>query len=103
MEDHEPAVTQRFRDVLAGLREGKLVEEAFTQDGRDAYNATVLNERKDELTKLEGFGDFVLIGRVEVGDDTEYRYWVQVGPKKWLLEAALDADGKIERLQFNPL
>ncbi len=33
----------------------------------------------------------------------EYRYWVQVGPQKWLLEAALDADGKIERMQFNPL
>ncbi len=103
IEDREPVVTQRFRDVLDGLREGKLKDDAFTEDGSDAYNANVLEARKEELSKLPPFGEFVLIGRVEVGDDTEYRYWVRVGPRKWLLESALDADGKIERLQFNPL
>ena len=103
IEDHEPVITQRFRDVLGGLREGQLKEDAFTDDGRDAYNDNVLKDKRDELSKLPPFGDFELIGRVEVGDDIEYRYWVQVGPDKWLLEAALDADGKIERLQFNPL
>jgi CubicO group peptidase (beta-lactamase class C family) len=103
IEDHEPAITQRFREVLSGLRAGKLKEDAFDDDGRNAYNADVLRDNKEALAKLPPFGDFVLIGRVEVGDDVEYRYWVQVGSQKWLLEAALDADGKIERMQFNPL
>ena len=102
IEDHEPALTQRFREVLAGLREGKLREEDFTDDGRDAFNADVLHADQETLSKLPPFGDYTLIGRVEVGDDVEYRYWVQVGPQKWLLEAALDGDGKIERMQFHP-
>ena len=103
IEDHEPAITARFREVLGGLRAGKLKDDAFTDDGRNAFNADVLRDDKDALSKLPPFGDFVLIGRVEVGDDVEYRYWVQAGSQKWLLEAALAADGKIERMQFNPL
>ena len=103
IEDHDPAATQRFRDVLGALREGKLREEDFNDDGRNAYNENVLHDEKESLAKLPPFGDFTLIGRVEVGDDVEYRYWVQVGPEKWLLEAALDGDGKIERMQFHPL
>ncbi len=103
IEDHEPVITQRFRDVLQGLREGRLKEEAFTDNGSDAYNDEVLRKRKEELAKVPPFGAFVLIARVEVGDDTEYKYWVQAGPQKWLLEAALDGEGKIERLQFNPV
>ncbi len=103
IEDHEPAVTARFREVLGGLRAGKLLEKAFTDDGRNAYNADVLRDIQANLAKLPPFGELVLIGRLDVGDDVEYRYWVQVGAQKWLLEAALDADGKIERMQFNPL
>ncbi len=103
VEDHEPGITQRFREVLDGLREGKLKDDDFTDDGRNAYNADVLRANEDTLSKLPPFGDLTLIGRVEVGDDVEYRYWVQVGPQKWLLESALDGDGKIERMQFHPL
>ena len=103
VEDREPGITQRFRDVLGSLREGKLREDDFTDDGRNAYNADVLRDNEATLSKLPPFGDFTLLGRVEVGDDVEYRYWVQVGPQKWLLEAALDGDGKIERMQFHPL
>ena len=64
----------------------------------------MLADFKGRLGKLAAFGDFQLVGRAEVGDQTEYRYWVHVGDKKWLLEVALDSDsGKVERLQFNPL
>ena len=103
IEDHEPALTQRFREVLGGLREGKLKEDAFTDDGRDAFNDDVLSYDKETFSKLPPFGNLVLIGRVELGDEVEYRYWLQVGAKRWLLEAALDSEGKIERMQFHPL
>ncbi len=48
IEDHEPVITQRFREVLGGLREGKLKEDAFTDDGRDAYNADVLRDDQED-------------------------------------------------------
>ncbi len=104
IEDHEPALTKTLRQVLGGLREGKLKEEAFTDEGRDAYNETVLGTIKDQLSKLPAFGEFELVSRTEIGDQTEYHYWVQVGDAKWLLEITLDTEsGKVDRLQFNPL
>jgi CubicO group peptidase (beta-lactamase class C family) len=103
IEDHEPAVSQRFREVVDALREGKLKEDDFTADGRNAFNDDVLRANQETLSKLPPPRDFTLIGRLEIGDDVEYRYWVQFGPDKWLLEAALDADGKIERMQLHPL
>ncbi len=104
LEDHEPAVTDLLKKALGGLRKGELRREAFTDEGADAYNEEVLAESKERLGKLPAFGDFELVGRAEVGDQTEYRYWVHVGDAKWLLEVALDTDaGKVERLQVNPL
>ncbi len=104
IEDGEPAVTDLLKKVLGGLRQGELRKESFTDEGANAYNAEVLADFKERLGKLAVFGDFELVGRAEVGDQTEYRYWVHVGEAKWLLEAALDTDaGKVERLQFNPL
>ncbi len=102
IDDHEPGAAQRFREVLGGLRDGKLKEDAFTDDGRNAFNEDALRADQETFSKLPPFGDFTLIGRVEVGDDVEYRYWVQVGPQRWLLEAALDGEGRIERMQFHP-
>jgi CubicO group peptidase (beta-lactamase class C family) len=102
--DQEPAVTARLRQVLDGLRRGQLDDAAFTTEGRNAYNADVLNGVKDQLSKLPPFGGFELVNRAEVGDDTEYRYWVEVGAQKWLLAASIETDsGKVERFDFNPL
>ena len=104
IEDGEPAVTETLKKVLGGLRQGELRRESFTDEGANAYNEEVLAEAKERLGKLDPFGKYTLVGRAEVGDQTEYRYWVHVGEKKWLLEVALDSDsGKVERLQFNPL
>ena len=104
IEDREPAVTALLRDVLSGLRRGELKADAFTAEGRNAYNSDLLAGEKEQLGKLPAFGAFDLVSRAEVGDETEYRYWVGVGDKKWLLEAALDTDsGKVERLDFNPM
>jgi CubicO group peptidase (beta-lactamase class C family) len=103
IEDHEPAVSQRFREVVGALRAGKLEPDDFTDEGRNAFNDDVLRDNKEMLSKLPPTGDFTLIGRLEIGDDVEYRYWVQFGTEKWLLEAALDSNGKIERMQLHPL
>ena len=103
VEDREPSVTQRFQEVVSALREGRLKEDDFTEDGRNAFNADILRDDKETLSKLPSPGGFTLIGRLEIGDDVEYRYWVQFGPEKWLLEAALNDDGKIERMQLHPL
>ncbi len=104
IEDGEPAVTDSLKKVLGGLRRGELQKGAFTEEGANAYNDEVLADFKERLGKLPEFGSYELVGRAEVGDQTEYRYWVHVGDKKWLLEVALDSDsGKVERLQFNPL
>ncbi len=104
IEDGEPAVTDMLKKVLGGLRRGELRREEFTEEGVNAYNDEVLADFRERLGKLAAFGDFQLVGRAEVGDQTEYRYWVHVGDKKWRLEVALDGDsGKVERLQFNPL
>lgn len=104
IEDREPALTETLRQVLLGFRDGKLQEDAFTEEGANAYNEDVLNTEKARLSALPAFGDFELVSRTEVGDQTEYRYWVHVGDKKWLLETSIDSDsGKVERLGFNPL
>ena len=104
IEDGEPAVTDLLRRTLGSLRKGEMLREAFTEEGADAYNAEVLADYKERLGKLAAFGTFELVSRAEVGDQTEYRYWVYAGGVKWLLEVALDSDaGRIERLQFNPL
>ena len=104
IEDKEPAVTEGLRQVLAELRAGRLKADAFTEDGANAYNADVLNDQKDRFSKLPPFGNLELVSRAEVGDDTEYRYWVRLGPDKWLLEVSLETDsGKVDRLAFNPL
>ena len=104
IEDREPAVTELLKQILAGLREGKLKANAFTEDGANAYNADVLNEQKTRLSALPPLGEVELVSRAEVGDNTEYHYWVHIGPDKWLLEVSLDTDsGKVDRLAFNPL
>ncbi len=104
LEDGEPAVTDMLKKALGGLRKGELRREAFTDEGANVFNEEVLADAKERLGKLPAFGEFELVGRAEVGDQTEYRYWVHVGDAKWLLEVALDTDaGKVERLQFNPL
>ena len=104
IEDGEPAVTDLLKKVLGGLKRGELQKDAFTDEGANAYNDEVLADFKERLYPLPEFGPFELVGRVEVGDQTEYRYWVHVGGAKWLLEVALDTDaGKVEHLQFNPL
>ena len=104
IEDREPAVTGLLKQILGELREGRLKADAFTEDGANAYNAEVLKEQKTRLSALPPFGGFELVSRAEVGDNTEYHYWVQVGPDKWLLEVSLDTDrGKVDRLAFNPL
>ena len=102
IEDKEPAVTDSVRRVLGELRAGRLQADAFTEDGANAYNADVLNDQKTRLAALPPFGEIELVSRAEVGDNTEYRYWVQVGSARWLLEVSLDTDsGKIDRLAFN--
>ncbi len=104
IDDGEPAVTDLLRRTLGSLRNGEVLKDAFTDEGANAYNAEVLADFKQRLGKLPAFGKYELVGRAEVGDQTEYGYWVQVGEAKWLLEVALDTDaGKVERLQFNPL
>lgn len=104
IEDHNPEVTDALRRILLGFRSGKLKEDAFTEDGANTYNEQSLAEEKERLAVLPPFGAFELVGRAEVGDQTEYRYWVHVGDKKWLLEASVDTDsGKVERLGFDPL
>ena len=104
IEDHDPAITATLGQVLQSFRQGKLKEDAFTEDGRNAYNEDVLKSEQERLDPLPPFGDIELVSRTEVGDQTEYRYWVHVGDKKWLLEVSIDSDsGKIERLGFNPL
>ena len=63
-----------------------------------------LKDQQTRLSALPPFGQVELVNRAEVGDNTEYRYWVHIGPDKWLLEVSLDTDsGKIDRLAFNPL
>ena len=102
--DGESGITEELRQVLAGFRAGTLKVAAFTEDGSNAYNEEVLQKEQARLSSLPPFGDFELVSRAEVGDETEYRYWVHVGDKKWRLEASIDSDsGKIERLGFNPL
>ena len=104
IEDREPAITALLKNVLAGLRAGRLKTDAFTEDGANAYNADVLKEQQTRLSALPPFGPVELVSRAEVGDNTEYHYWVHIGPDKWLLEVSLDTDsGKIDRLAFNPL
>ena len=64
----------------------------------------MLADIKARFAPLPALGKFELVGRVEVGDQTEYRYWVHVGDATWLLQVALDTDAvKVERLQFDPL
>ena len=90
--------------MLGALREGRVQEDAFSEDGRNAYNADVLASIKDQFSKLPPFGKFELVGRLEIGDQTEYHYWVQVGDAKWLLVVTLDSDsGKVDQLRFDPL
>ena len=104
IEDHDPATTEMLRQVLLGFRDGKLKGDAFTEDGSNAYNEDVLKSEQERLSTLPAFGDIELVSRTEVGDQTEYRYWVHVGEKKWLLAASIDSDsGKIERLGFDSL
>ena len=104
IEDTEPAVTDLLRRALGSLRGGEVLPDAFTEEGANAYNADVLADIKERFGKLPPFGKFELVGRAEVGDQTEYRYWVQVGDKTWRLIAAIDTDAvKVERLQFDPL
>ena len=104
IEDHDPAVTEALRQVLLGFRNGTLDQDAFTDEGGNAYNEEFLQDQKEKFARLPAFGAFQLVSRVEVGDQTEYRYWVMLGDKKWVLEASIDTDSsKIERLGFNPL
>ena len=104
IEDAEPAITDLLRRTLGSLRSGVVLPEAFTDEGANAYNADVLADIKTRFDKLPTFGKFELVGRAEVGDQTEYRYWVRVGEATWLLQVALDTDAvKVERLQFDPL
>ena len=104
IEDHDPAVTDLLKKVLADLRAGRLTPDAFTEDGANAYNADVLKDQKTRLSALAPFGPLELVSRAEVGDNTEYHYWVSIGPDKWLLDVSLDTDsGKIDRLGFDPL
>ena len=104
IEDQNPALTETLRQVLGALREGRVQEDAFSEDGRNAYNADVLASIKDQFSKLPPFGKFELVGRLEIGDQTEYHYWVQVGDAKWLLVVTLDTDsGKVDQLRFDPL
>ncbi len=104
IEDREPALTETLRQVLEGLRAGKVKTEAFSVEGRNAYNEAVLADYQARLAPLPPFGKFELVGRTEIGDQTEYHYWVQVGDARWLLEITLDTEsGTVDRLQFNPL
>ena len=104
IEDTDPQLTETLRQTLGELREGRVKEEAFTEDGRNAYNADVLGSIKQQFAKVPPFGKLELVGRTEIGDQTEYHYWVLVGDQKWLLVITLDTDsGKVDRLDFNPL
>jgi CubicO group peptidase (beta-lactamase class C family) len=104
IEDQDPALTNMLGKVLGALREGHLVGDAFSEEGRNAYNADVLAAFKDQLSKLPPFGKLELVGLLEIGDETEYHYWVTVGDQKWLLVITRDTDsGKVDRLEFNPL
>ena len=104
IEDTDPQLTETLRQTLGELREGRVKAEAFTDEGRNAYNAEVLASIKEQFAKVPPFGKFELVGRTEIGDQTEYHYWVQVGDQKWLLVITLDTDsGKVDRLEFNPL
>ena len=104
IEDHDPAVTEALRQVLLGFRNGTLDQDAFTDEGGNAYNDEYLRGQRERFAALPPFGAFEVVSRAEVGDQTEYRYWVYLGDKKWLLEASVDTDsGKVERLGFNPL
>ena len=90
--------------MLDDLRAGKVKADAFSAEGRNAYNESVLADYKEHLSPLPPFGKFELVGRTEIGDQTEYHYWVQVGEARWLLEITLDTEsGTVDRLQFNPL
>ena len=104
IEDLDPALTETLRQALGALREGRVKEDAFTEDGRNAYNEDVLASIKDQFSKLPPFGKLALVGRTEIGDQTEYHYWVRVGDKTWLLVVTLDTDsGKVDQLRFDPL
>ncbi len=104
IEDRDPTITKSLREILLGFRRGELQEDAFTEEGGNAYNETGLATQKERFANLPPFGAFELVSRAEVGDQTEYRYWVHVGDGKWLLEASVDTEsGKVERLGFNPL
>ena len=104
IEDGELAITDLIHRTLGALRGGEVLPGAFTEEGANAYNADVLADIKARFAPLPPLGKFELVGRAEVGDQTEYRYWVRVGDATWLLQVALDTDAvKVERLQFDPL
>jgi hypothetical protein len=94
IEDKEPAVTARVRDVLLGLHKGELASTGFTPE----LFALVEKELPDWKAAAADRGDLVsldLIGREESGAQRTYRYRATYGVDKLLITANLNADGVI--------
>lgn len=97
IEDKEPAVTARVRDILASLHKGELAAQGFTpelyglieQELREWKNVAA---ERGELVSLE------LIGRddpAEAGGQRTYRYLANYPTDKLLITAVLKPEGVI--------
>jgi CubicO group peptidase (beta-lactamase class C family) len=97
--DAEPQVTARLRALVAALAEGKIDEDAFSAEARQAL-IPMLREFGVPLVKqLDPLSEFRLIERKEEGGRTQYLYRAFFGkhPMRWRF--ALDKEGRIADLE----
>lgn len=104
IEDKEPEFTARLRTIMEEAKAGKLDRTLFTTALADRIEPTLRDSSPTRET-LVGFGalkSIQLLGRDGRDHQRQYRYRLTYENETVLVRCAVDADGRIAGLMFQP-
>jgi hypothetical protein len=101
IEDREPAVTARIKDILIKLADGKLTASDFAYV-RAGFFPNAANRLSQQLKPLGEPQRLDLFERTELGDDRVYQYEVVYPSRTLVLRIALAPGDKVSQFGLRP-
>lgn len=102
IEDHDPKTTQRLRDILLSLVDGKADYDQFTPDMRATLSPDRVKQIGATIKVLGPLKSFQLLEQKTEDKKHSYRYRAVFGDTALIAGYVLTEDGKIATFQLRP-
>lgn len=101
IEDKEPQITQRVKELVRGIADGKAKPEQFTEEMQKRLFPDEMQELGPALKEFGELKTLELMERTEEGERRNYRYRAQFPNLTLMISVGLTKDNKIARLNFS--